>query len=157
MRGLPASPQTEEGHQPLVPAHAGVTRRLAESGRGRQARPRTCGGYPCAIRFRETPECSSPHMRGLPALNASDNIAGNLVPAHAGVTRSRRHSSRWAATRPRTCGGYPARPIQAGHRQSSSPHMRGLPEFWDLEITTAALVPAHAGVTRSWFSLSAVA
>ncbi len=129
MRGLPGGIFMGAHGATLVPAHAGVTRVRIHSGVLTVTRPRTCGGYPCFILRQPLSHTSSPHMRGLPGPAAGTHPPGQLVPAHAGVTRGPDGGSLSRHPRPRTCGGYPG---QVG---------------WDPEHTS--LVPAHAGVTRS--------
>ncbi len=122
------------------------------------ARPRTCGGYPKGDRPAHRSDRSSPHMRGLPAVNDEPTVIGELVPAHAGVTRAQPPSPLPGPSRPRTCGGYPSPSTCTPGQASSSPHMRGLPCQTFSQWSLHQLVPAHAGVTRgspvAWSRLS---
>ncbi len=113
------------------------------------SRPRTCGGYPPAGMTPMLECCSSPHMRGLPEASPRRLRVERLVPAHAGVTRGCSVRPTGPSTRPRTCGGYPTYQSPRTGADSSSPHMRGLPERGIARPRMEPLVPAHAGVTRS--------
>ncbi len=148
MRGLPGrEPPSPEGRS-LVPAHAGVTRGLLRMHCVGFTRPRTCGGYPLEHEPGDYPSASSPHMRGIPAWRRRRRWPRRLVPAHAGVTRGGKTSTRQHSPRPRTCGGYFVGADGHGRSLASSPHMRGLPGRSCARSIRALLVPAHAGVTR---------
>ena len=71
----------------IIPAHAGNTRTV----RCRNARsgdhPRTCGEHIPVSWWSVPPRGSSPHMRGTPGREASEESDRGIIPAHAGNTR----------------------------------------------------------------------
>ena len=82
------------------------------------------------MRFRQTvtPCGSSPHTRGLHALDALPGPGPGIIPAHAGFT--------------------PGRPSQILPFSGSSPHTRGLQVLPTEEPPELRIIPAHAGFTN---------
>ena len=72
-----------------------------------------------------------------------------IVPAHAGVYRSRWSSRRRTAHRPRARGGVPLSPHCSRAQRTSSPRTRGCTAAAGAKDEGPDIVPAHAGVYRS--------
>ncbi len=148
-RGLSVTLVTVSRVPPVVPAHAGVIRAPGPRPSRRTRRPRARGGYPQG-RSRRIPIIgSSPRTRGLSADPPARQRRVRVVPAHAGVIRSRPRSSRPPTSRPRARGGYPRGPNPDVTCPESSPRTRGLSGRRDPGRPGRRVVPAHAGVIRA--------
>ncbi len=111
-----------------------------------KSRPRTRGGHPIVMAPQTKNVASSPHTRGSSVLHGSRVELGDVVPAHAGVIRSRCGLRCSAGRRPRTRGGHPASRSSAATSTASSPHTRGSSARGGRVPYQAPVVPAHAGV-----------
>ena len=111
------------GH--VVPARAGVILPRGTPARRGRSRPRASGGHPRAATTGPANIMSSPRERGSSAAAGWVPRDSFVVPARAGVIRSRRHMGRVLGGRPRASGGHPFRRIPMSATSSSSPRERG--------------------------------
>ncbi len=104
-RGLLRSPGCGGADRHVVPAPAGVARRCPAAGRRRPRRPRARGGCSYMSLIKTAMPPSSPRPRGL--LQPARGVQGHapVVPAPAGVARSRPGSEWTRSGRPRARGG----------------------------------------------------
>ena len=68
--------------------------------------PRTCGAYCLHCHQRGKNWGSSPHMRGIHVSGNAGQLAGGIIPAHAGHTDIPAQAAHNARDHPRTCGAY---------------------------------------------------
>ncbi len=92
----------------VLPAHAGVFRCVTRATPCMAGPPRTRGGLPATVSLSAGAIVSSPHTRGSSLIHASRKPGRSVLPAHAGVFPTPRHSSRNTSRPPRTRGGLPA-------------------------------------------------
>ena len=92
---------------------------------------------------------SSPHARGSSHLDLDGLVLYAVVPARAGVIRTRRPGRRPRACRPRTRGGHPHSKTEAPRTKESSPHARGSSVIGAWFAGSLLVVPARAGVIQS--------
>ncbi len=136
-------------HDPaVVPAHAGVIRCAPRTARTPRRRPRARGGYPEFITTVLDGGKSSPRTRGLSVRLRGDARLSRVVPAHAGVIRTRGPDTGRHGRRPRARGGYPASEVIDRGEPASSPRTRGLSGRQPVLDVPGLVVPAHAGVVR---------
>ena len=109
-------------------------------------RPRTRGGLPPWCTWSMMSSGSSPHPRGSSSASPGARTAGPVVPAPAGVFRSRRASRACSRGRPRTRGGLPCLSDGGLCDAVSSPHPRGSSDSGRPRPRRARVVPAPAGV-----------
>ncbi len=148
-RGSSSDRGRRNGYGRVVPAHAGVIPFPLFCCRRRMSRPRTRGGHPRSYRCSTGQAGSSPHTRGSSPCPGPRCGRWTVVPAHAGVIRSRWTARWWRWCRPRTRGGHPVQRSEELRQVASSPHTRGSSSFDDLGRHPDAVVPAHAGVIPS--------
>ena len=134
----------------VVPAHAGVFHSTASADGPRPGRPRARGGVPPHQTV--TPECSqsSPRTRGCSRYPDVGLVRDGVVPAHAGVFPGRARPTPSWSRRPRARGGVPRAPTTRSELSRSSPRTRGCSGADQRLILRAVVVPAHAGVFRTW-------
>ena len=111
------------------------------------AHPRSRGENPSTSRATACVMGSSPLTRGKLLVGAGDNLAGGLIPAHAGKTSTTLGRRLADTAHPRSRGEnactHPAR--RAG--RGSSPLTRGKPLLCVAALAGCGLIPAHAGKT----------
>ena len=133
----------------IIPAHAGFTRRGTGTGWGPADHPRTRGVYhdQCCVPLR----CggSSPHTRGLRALEHQEGGHERIIPAHAGFTLRVRRVRGRREDHPRTRGVYFRRALPVSASAGSSPHTRGLRHQPAARHRHRGIIPAHAGFTAT--------
>ncbi len=89
---------------------------------------------------------SSPRERGSSFQAAQPGLHGAVVPARAGVIRSRRDSRPPTARRPRASGGHPRHDYSSTMDARSSPRERGSSQPLLRDQRCHSVVPARAGV-----------
>ncbi len=153
----------------VVPAHAGVLRPIRTPRCLPGSCPRARGGAPHSRRIRTIFLALSPRTRGCSFVVVSVHKVCAVVPAHAGVLRSRRPRRPRPPCCPRARGGAPAVAsavaafatvvpahagvLRAAHARLASrrgcPRARGgAPGEWKPSPVPRDVVPAHAGVLR---------
>ena len=93
---------------------------------------------------------SSPRERGSSFQAAQPGLHGAVVPARAGVIRSRRDSRPPTARRPRASGGHPRHDYSSTMDARSSPRERGSSQPLLRDQRCHSVVPARAGVIPTY-------
>ena len=157
-RGLPGTIASYARKGRIIPARAGFTLSWGPSSRARSDHPRTRGVYIGMPPRRGQQLGSSPHARGLPAGPGAQVPLVGIIPARAGFTGWLRWRDSGVWDHPRTRGVYGGRGRWGVAPRGSSPHARGLPLAWRVEVTDRGIIPARAGFTRGavvWSSWAA--
>ena len=152
MRGSPFRLQLIETVVGIIPAHAGLTKKLRQSSQRCRDHPRACGAHPFAfsdrLRLRKW-WGSSPRMRGSRRGSRAGGRCPGIIPAHAGLTIQ---ESLWhdpVRDHPRACGAHPSVPEGSTSSKGSSPRMRGSHQSAYSCLLSSGIIPAHAGLTFS--------
>ncbi len=129
-RGWPDSLHRAEHLPDVLPAHAGMARRLATPWRQHHRSPRTRGDGPPWRAAIDGQGQRSPRTRGDgPRPSPSPRPDSSVLPAHAGMARHRFWSS---------------------HHMDRSPRTRGDgPNGGFTDVTVQLVLPAHAGMARA--------
>ena len=101
------------------------------------------------------PNGSPPRMRGKPPCSGGQAGAARITPAHAGKTRFTPAVYTSYTDHPRACGENMSCPSGFPAGSGSPPRMRGKRERRDRVTMQERITPAHAGKTRSTFSILA--
>ena len=91
---------------------------------------------------------SSPLARGLHPGPDARAVVDGIIPARAGFTVSRPHSSSRSSDHPRSRGVYRHQRVRGGGVGGSSPLARGLPHGRDVVGHERRIIPARAGFTE---------
>ena len=91
---------------------------------------------------------SSPLTRGKREVIELEDMAGRLIPAHAGKTWCLTARSAWRTAHPRSRGENLPITVATAPSRGSSPLTRGKPVTAQTSIWRTGLIPAHAGKTR---------
>ena len=153
MRGSPRVCHLDICFVGIIPAHAGLTCRHPGSARGERDHPRACGAHvtmPPAANFGTG---SSPRMRGSQDQYSIYRTNLGIIPAHAGLTESCSPSCSPSRDHPRACGAHYFRIGASPRGEGSSPRMRGSRERIRAPADYDGIIPAHAGLTASFFFL----
>ena len=131
----------------IIPAGAGLTRRMGNRRGGGRDHPRGCGAHK-----REQVESSwqmgsSPRVRGSPVAMAVPNATGRIIPAGAGLTRTTASLLGSSWDHPRGCGAHSGFQDTRREVRGSSPRVRGSPSLPVSFATHAGIIPAGAGLT----------
>ncbi len=132
----------------LIPAHAGSTIGSVEWGWRGGAHPRSRGEHEEVTPFSLVTAGSSPLTRGAPNTRCEIVASTRLIPAHAGSTRDALHRPLWQGAHPRSRGEHSGLLVAHLVLSGSSPLTRGARFRTLLDLTSAGLIPAHAGSTR---------
>ena len=135
---------------PVVPASAGVFRPTGPPTPRHARRPRIRGGVPRAIPCSRGSGRSSPHPRGCSHRIFGGQLRPDVVPASAGVFRPPGETTGSIWGRPRIRGGVPRSLPWSPRYLLSSPHPRGCSDAVGGAFPLRCVVPASAGVFRSW-------
>ena len=132
----------------VVPARAGVIpARALRLGHG-PSRPRASGGHPMPLTTADVNAMSSPRERGSSRTYARGTVEREVVPARAGVIRTRRPWPSRSWRRPRASGGHPQFNLAGDQVGQSSPRERGSSGHHVRRAAGKEVVPARAGVIR---------
>ena len=131
----------------LIPAGAGQTdptgRRRSQAG----AHPRRCGADIPDIAPEQSPQGSSPQVRGRLLASIKDRVVNRLIPAGAGQTSIFAPTCHSCTAHPRRCGADFACFFVGEVAGGSSPQVRGRPAGeWGSRFG-GGLIPAGAGQT----------
>ena len=131
----------------LIPARAGNTPRLRCVIRFSRAHPRSRGEHWFTVSSLTCYLGSSPLARGTLSRHRAQLLKLGLIPARAGNTRHRDHSTPCPRAHPRSRGEHPSNPPQHFQIPGSSPLARGT--LCGLPVVTLCpgLIPARAGNT----------
>ena len=146
-RGKRVGGETDCSALGLIPAHAGKTR--SDHGRRYRTRahPRSRGENRSSTETRWAVGGSSPLTRGKLLVGAGNNLAGRLIPAHAGKTGRPAPRGRGGRAHPRSRGENPQPLLRTRPSRGSSPLTRGKRVRGLHVYGGAGLIPAHAGKT----------
>ncbi len=132
----------------VVPARAGVFRHADSPRAWCRCGPRASGGVPLVVRAAQPLGLWSPRERGCSGGQASTVAAAPVVPARAGVFRSRTPAQTFRSGGPRASGGVPVSADASQPGQEWSPRERGCSELSGFDVCVGIVVPARAGVFR---------
>ena len=111
--------------------------------------PRACGAHTSSTALLRRSVGSSPRMRGSLIDGHLGCKASGIIPAHAGLTRTRRQQPRGRRDHPRACGAHNSAVPSSTASRGSSPRMRGSQICRDDIDMLVGIIPAHAGLTRA--------
>ncbi len=133
----------------VVPAQAGVFRAQGQPETPHSRGPRAGGGVPRENRSTMVRPLWSPRRRGCSASHHAQPGVAGVVPAQAGVFRSRPVRTAGREGGPRAGGGVPLTWEGASALVLWSPRRRGCSVFNQMNDFYDAVVPAQAGVFRA--------
>ena len=139
----------EAGEEGIIPAHAGFTPLPPTTSTTTRDHPRTRGVSPQGDGDGVGAGGSSPHTRGLRALEHQEGGHERIIPAHAGFTLRVRRVRGRREDHPRTRGVYFRRALPVSASAGSSPHTRGLRHQPAARHRHRGIIPAHAGFTAT--------
>ena len=133
----------------IIPAHAGLTAYSISFAHCARDHSRVCGAHSGSGLYLTHFGGSSPRMRGSLHDFAVSKRIGGIIPAYAGLTRTRALTIRARRDHPRVCGAHasPARILSV--YMESSPRMRGSRINISRSDTLFGIIPAYAGLTQS--------
>ena len=132
----------------IIPAHAGLTIENDSHRMRCWDHPRACGAHVRTSFFSLLGMGSSPRMRGSLQFPARELRETGIIPAHAGLTRTRPDGWALSGDHPRACGAHKTKSGIYGFIMGSSPRMRGSPAEATSGNTATGIIPAHAGLTH---------
>ncbi len=144
-RGSAAAVTTIPPPPTVLPAPAGVSRGARARSPRPRCPPRARGGQPIGDQIKATRARSSPRPRGSAAAVWGAGRPVSVLPAPAGVSRSRPSSPAATTSPPRTCGGQPVRQVRTRSAAASSPHLRGSAARPDGRSGCRKLLPCAVG------------
>ena len=131
----------------IIPAHAGQTPQSLYNCETVTDHPRACGANWGVPDFFDTPDGSSPRMRGKRAAIVCSTGSPRIIPAHAGQTSPTTISKNVFSDHPRACGANPPPARWSWLLLGSSPRMRGKHSLPLFPSSFLRIIPAHAGQT----------
>ena len=132
----------------IIPARAGPTRTWDHPTVRWTDHPRSCGANKRFDEDPETPNGSSPLVRGQLTVGQASLTGNRIIPARAGPTSKSSAAACAIADHPRSCGANgPACPL-SGPAAGSSPLVRGQQVQSGLSDVHGRIIPARAGPTR---------
>ena len=133
----------------VVPARAGLFRTWARPPPRCRSRPRASGAVPAVPFTLARAFLSSPRERGCSGVRPVLDAGVPVVPARAGLFRSRARSCVHSSCRPRASGAVPNIPQSWFVMDRSSPRERGCSPLGGNERVVVLVVPARAGLFPS--------
>ncbi len=115
--------------------------------------PRACGAHWTLIIAESRGRGSSPRMRGSHVAAMMMRLTPGIIPAHAGLTKIPQKCPLLPRDHPRACGAHDGLCVRLTPGPGSSPRMRGSQEYFFRRASIHRIIPAHAGLTPSTFSL----
>ena len=147
MRGKLTADAEQRGHQRIIPAHAGQTRRPTAIKGSWTDHPRACGANPTWVPRDDSTPGSSPRMRGKRSPTRRSDISTRIIPAHAGQTPIHARPANARPDHPRACGANSSVISMETTVSGSSPRMRGKRPRQRRGRVGRRIIPAHAGQT----------
>ena len=135
-----------EGSSPLA---RGLRAMMRWPGCWRRDHPRSRGVYVSMPRLKAASGGSSPLARGLPRLCLRSIRHSRIIPARAGFTDLMVEKGGNRADHPRSRGVYLGSGLGRRMCPGSSPLARGLLRSRAIRYTSAGIIPARAGFTRT--------
>ena len=154
-RGAPEDTTKFNSMERIIPAYAGSTYRIGLSGGASQDHPRIRGEHACGASVKGTLSGSSPHTRGALGRTAGSGFRRRIIPAYAGSTAAGSLCRGRLTDHPRIRGEHAALSASTASFVGSSPHTRGAPEVSRRVRGRERIIPAYAGSTSRWTTLSA--
>ena len=148
-RGSVVSPSERHLHTVVLPAHAGVSRPRDDNRRAARRAPRPRGGQSVTLSFDQHFGLCSPPTRGSVGRVRTDAKMVRVLPAHAGVSRRIDAGTRTGPGAPRPRGGQSGWAAARAGIATCSPPTRGSVVRGAGAVRPAAVLPAHAGVSRT--------
>ena len=127
MRGSRGDRRLQSLNYGIIPAHAGLTTTCSRSIVSQRDHPRACGAHRWRRKLQSCHPGSSPRMRGSPLVDGENRRNIGIIPAHAGLTLSRRSAACPCRDHPRACGAHQVAAGKEKYSRGSSPRMRGSP------------------------------
>ena len=131
----------------IIPARAGPTRTWDHPTVRWTDHPRSCGANKRFDEDPETPNGSSPLVRGQLTVGQASLTGNRIIPARAGPTSKSSAAACAIADHPRSCG---ANHVVIGFHDvlcGSSPLVRGQHNVMTEELIALRIIPARAGPT----------
>ncbi len=147
-RGCSATRRSAMHSPDVLPADAGVFRSVPCGCVPRPGAPRRRGGVPEVPRSLTLSWECSPPTRGCSGGAREHRALARVLPADAGVFRSRRGKTAGRNSAPRRRGGVPGKDVVRGLLNGCSPPTRGCSAGAEHEGGEGAVLPADAGVFR---------
>ena len=135
----------------FIPACAGNTHAIGLLCSGKSVHPRVCGEHTLEFQVQETPNGSSPRVRGTHKMIHREILTSRFIPACAGNTIEEMCQHLKIPVHPRVCGEH--RPCQAYESRNfgSSPRVRGTQASQSCWAFLIRFIPACAGNTcKHW-------
>ena len=133
----------------IIPACAGSTNAQRFSKCLLWDHPRMCGEHDFQSFVVPFGLGSSPHVRGALITLTIRSFRIGIIPACAGSTDLRSHSTFRAWDHPRMCGEHWRKREKFVSMPGSSPHVRGAPVIVMCILTSCGIIPACAGSTSA--------
>ncbi len=147
-RGCSGRTRRRRPARPVVPAQAGVFRPPCRPDRRRLRGPRAGGGVPWLATYQVVMAQWSPRRRGCSGGRSRSRPRAAVVPAQAGVFRTRPPHGQAGGGGPRAGGGVPGEHETTALAFMWSPRRRGCSDMPALRLPDRRVVPAQAGVFR---------
>ena len=132
----------------FIPAYAGNTNMISISFATPSVHPRVCGEHQRQNLDLDSPDGSSPRMRGTHEHRASGHRRGWFIPAYAGNTAGDPCPPLPFAVHPRVCGEHELADVLIRILNGSSPRMRGTRWLSSWHGQMHRFIPAYAGNTK---------
>ncbi len=147
-RGWPRPPRHPRAATTVLPARAGMARSATPRRHPHDGAPRASGDGPPASASATTANTCSPRERGWPSRGGLPGVPPRVLPARAGMARSRRAPGSRPPCAPRASGDGPIDASTAGAGAGCSPRERGWPPARRAPMATPPVLPARAGMAR---------
>ena len=131
----------------IIPACAGNTRLALGYVAGTGDHPRMRGEHPSFRKENSTRKGSSPHARGTRRLRLHEIVMRGIIPACAGNTVTRIVTTALTRDHPRMRGEHASHGRTNCPCGGSSPHARGTPLGYNVNVSSSGIIPACAGNT----------
>ena len=148
-RGLRQHAPLESSQRGIIPARAGFTQAVPSQYQTQPDHPRSRGVYSSTGRLPVTLVGSSPLARGLLLRGLRGGRFRRIIPARAGFTDLMVEKGGNRADHPRSRGVYLGSGLGRRMCPGSSPLARGLLRSRAIRYTSAGIIPARAGFTRT--------
>ena len=149
MRGKLLGPVDDVFPVRIIPARAGQTHCTTTSGRPSADHPRACGANRRDGGAAGDRAGSSPRVRGKPRRRNPNHRHHRIIPARAGQTTLRFHSTFRSSDHPRACGANNAAMNIPVLLSGSSPRVRGKRPSPQGRARHGRIIPARAGQTSA--------
>ena len=146
-RGAPASGFPPAGRRRIIPAYAGSTQAVQDTGKPGTDHPRIRGEHVHGGAGPAGVDGSSPHTRGARVRHRRHLRRGGIIPAYAGSTFILSLIDGFLADHPRIRGEHSQADLPPLYGVGSSPHTRGALGAVADALRESRIIPAYAGST----------